>query len=446
MLAIERRQTPQKILLRLDTNQCPARDSHETESKELMIAPALEQQVSRPETQEPVPQEAMARPRVLMVGPHRTKTLGGISTLIDEILNSSLAAQFDFREIASHTDEYGKFGKFWLAVRALLQFAMTLLRWQPDVVYIHVGGNASMYRKIPFITLARLAGCPVISHFHAGDFEPFFARQSRFGRWLIVRGIGQSTRLITVSKQLGQLLNRLLPKAKVAVVPNGVETAIFTNTSETRHADSFVRVLFAGTMGRLKGERDLIEALKRVPNVSSRVRLVMLGRCTETIEAFCRESGLWPIIDHFGSVPLNERAIFFKWADLFVLPTYAEGMPMVVLEAMAAGLPIITTSVGGIPELIEDGVEGLLIQPGDVGALADRITQLVEDKLERQRMGARGQAKACEFDLSLILERLGGELRVVLPASNLRPLSAKLTHYPHATSTATAQVKRATKE
>ncbi len=411
-----------------------------------MIAPALEQQVQRLETNAPEPQETTRRPRVLMVGPHRTKTLGGISTLIDEILKSSLAAQFDFREIASHTDEYGKFGKFWLAARALLQFALALLRWQPEVVYIHVGGNASMYRKIPFITLARLVGCPVISHFHAGDFEPFFARQSRFGRWLIVRGIGQSTRLITVSKQLGQLLKDLLSEAKVAVVPNGVETKNFAAAAKTRSADSFVRVLFAGTMGRLKGERDLIEALKRVPDVSSRVRLVMLGRCAETIEAFCRESGLWPIIDHFGSVPLSERAIFFKWADLFVLPTYAEGMPMVVLEAMAAGLPVISTPVGGIPELIEEGVEGLLVQPGDVGALADRITQLVEDKVERQRMGVRGQAKAREFDLSLILERLGGELRAALPARSWRPLSVTPIHQAAATSTAGAQAKRAMKE
>ena len=401
-----------------------------------MIAPALEKQAREWETK-----AATARPRVLLVGPHRTKTLGGISTLIDHILNSPLATEFDFREIASHTDEYGKFGKLWIALRALLSFALTLLRWQPHLVYIHIGGNASMYRKIPFITLARWMNCPVVSHFHAGDFEPFFARQNKLGRWLIVRGIGQSTRLITMSKQLGNRLHSLLPEAKVTVVPNGVETSIFANKPPARTSDPFVHILFAGTMGRLKGERDLIAALRRVPEVTSRIRLVLLGRCAETIEPLCRESGLWPIIDQFGPVPLDERAAFFKWADLFVLPTYAEGMPMVVLEAMAAGLPVISTPVGGIPELIDNGVEGFLVEPGDVNALADRITRLVEDRTERQRMGARGQAKACDFDLNSVLQRLGSELSAALDQDISHSLSPQPTS--HVTSSARSRINRA---
>src|SRR5262249_2365455 len=146
----------------------------------------------------------------------------------------------------------------------------------PHLVYVHVGGNASLYRKIPFILLARLTGRRVLAHFHAGDFEPYFARQSWFGRRLILYGLGRSQRLIAVSNELGRLLTRLLPEAAVTVTPNGVKTSIFAGRHEG-HAP-FVRLLFVGAMGRLKGERDLIRALHRVAGATPQFRLAMLGR------------------------------------------------------------------------------------------------------------------------------------------------------------------------
>jgi glycosyltransferase involved in cell wall biosynthesis len=140
--------------------------------------------------------------------------------------------------------------------------------------------------------------------------------------------------------------------------------------------------------------------------------VTLLGNGAETVRSFVQTSSVWPIIEHLGPAPLEQRVKFFKQADLFVLPTYAEGMPVAVLEAMAAGLPVITTRVGGIPELIEDGVEGFLIAPGDVEALADRITRLIRDPSERRRMSERGQAKARNFDEKLFLARLGAQLRL----------------------------------
>jgi glycosyltransferase involved in cell wall biosynthesis len=416
-----------------------------------MIAPAQKQQARQPEAARQRLAEAPARPRVLMVGPHRTKTLGGISTLIDEMLRSHLAADFDFLAIASHQDGLSKLGKFWLALVALARFARALVTWQPDLVYVHIGGNASLYRKIPFITLARWCGRTVLAHFHAGDFGPFFARQSWWGRKLIVRGIGQSNRLLTVSRELGNLLHQLLPEAEVSVVPNGVETALFAGRGEShpgaaRSGGPFVRLLFAGTMGRLKGERDLIRAVQRVAGAHPELRLVLLGRGAETIAPLCREAGLWHAIDHLGPVPLSERAAFFKQSDMFVLPTYAEGMPMVVLEAMAAGLPVISTPVGGIPELIEDGIEGYLVAPGDVDALAERITRLLTDSVERRRMGARAQTRAAEFDWSVILDRLGRELHQAVDQRQPRPITAANPQPEAMAASSVARAKRAVKE
>jgi glycosyltransferase involved in cell wall biosynthesis len=355
---------------------------------------------------------AAPRPRVLIVGAHLTNTLGGISTLLNEILRSPLADEFEFRHIASQADRYGRFGKLsklGLMFSSLARFLWALLRWRPNLVYIHVGGNRSLYRKAPFIALARLARKKVLAHFHAGDFEPYYAKQNGLGRRLIMRSLAQSHRLIAVSEESGRLLQRLLPAAKVAVVPNGVKTAEFAVRREAA-TDHFVRLLFVGAMGRLKGEADLIGALQRVAGAAPEFRLAMLGHGSATVAPLCQQSGLLPHIDHLGPVPMSERMAFFRWADVFVLPTYAEGMPLSVIEAMAAGLPVITTAVGGIPELIEDGVEGFLIKPGDVEALADRLLRLVRDPQLCQRMGERSRAKAQQFDLEVIIARLRTEL------------------------------------
>jgi glycosyltransferase involved in cell wall biosynthesis len=351
-------------------------------------------------------------PRVLMVGTHPTKTLGGISTVVNELLRSPVAAEFDFRYVASQADEYGRFGKFLLSAAALARFALLLAWWRPRLVYVHVGSNASLYRKSAFLALARWAGRRVVAHFHAGDFEHYYARQSRAGRWLIRSGLSCSDHLIAVSRAAGQLLGELLPGASVAVIPNGLDLAAFA--AGERGDSPTARLLFVGAMGRLKGEGDLIKALKLAAGRTPQLRVAMLGHGAEGARALCRAAGVERLVEHLGPVPMGERAGYYRRADIFVLPSYGEGLPMSVLEAMAAGLPVVATRVGGIPELIEDGAEGFLVAPGDVGALAERIVRLAEDGALRRRMGGRGRVKVREFDGERVTARLVGELRRAL--------------------------------
>jgi glycosyltransferase involved in cell wall biosynthesis len=370
-------------------------------------------------------------PRVLMVGTHPTKTLGGISTVVRGLLASPVAAAFDFRYVASQADEYGPLNKFLLAAAAFARFAWLLAWWRPQLVYVHAGSNASLYRKALFLALARWAGRRVVAHFHAGDFEHYYGRQGRGGRWLIRRGLGRAHRLIAVSRASCELLRRLLPQAEVTFIPNGLDLSAFgvgrpsgscPSRGDGGHepetcaaADDCVRLLFVGAMGRLKGERDLIEAVSRAAEHAPQLRLMMLGHGAESVRGLCEERGVWPRVEQLGPVPMGERFEFYRRADIFVLPSYGEGMPMSVLEALAAGLPVIATRVGGIPELVEEGEQGFLIAPGDVEALAGRIVRLAGDAALRRRMGARSRAQAREFELEAVTARLVAELRRALP-------------------------------
>jgi glycosyltransferase involved in cell wall biosynthesis len=319
-------------------------------------------------------------------------------------------------------DECGKFGKLALALTALLRFVWALLSWRPDVVYIHVGGNTSLYRKTVFIALARLAGWRVITHFHAGNFAPYLAAQSRVGQQIILRGLGLSNKFIAVSQEMAVWLGQLWPLAEVSVIPNGVRTELFACP---RVYDAAVpRLLFVGKMGFLKGEADLLCALQSLlATTPGAFRLDLVGQLSAEIGALVRATNLDSHIDHLGPVALDERVEYFKRADIFILPSYAEGLSLAVLEAMAAGLPIITTPVGGTPELIEDGVEGFLIQPGDCQALARRIALLLGDAELRRQLGERAQRRARRFDLAQVLARLGDELRQETVALPLRAVS-----------------------
>jgi glycosyltransferase involved in cell wall biosynthesis len=347
-------------------------------------------------------------PRILMVGPHRTRTLGGISTMIDGLLRAAPAAGCEMRHIASQCDETHDWRKLVLAARALLQAIWTIVWWRPGVMMIHVGSNASLYRKAIFITVARWLRQRVITHFHAGDFDHYYERQSAFGQHWIRSGLQRSHKLIAVSQASEQRLRALLPEADIVMIPNGIKTQDFAPL--LRQQDEFVRLLFVGGMGKLKGERDLIRALQMAVARVPQLRVSLLGHGAENVEALCEESGLRAHIEQLGPVPHAERARFFRQADFFVLPSYGEGMPMSVLEAMAAGLPVIATNVGGIPELITHGVEGLLLAPGEVQALAERIVLLAKDTRLRTQMGQLALAKARQFDEAQVMAQLINEL------------------------------------
>jgi glycosyltransferase involved in cell wall biosynthesis len=357
----------------------------------------------------PVADGAARAPRILMVGPHRTHTLGGISTVIDGLLRAAPAAGCEMRHIASQSDAAHGWRKFALALLAMGQYVLTVLWWRPTVTMIHVGSNASLYRKAVFLTVARCLRQRVIAHFHAGDFDHYYARQSRWGQRLILAGLRRSHKLIAVSEASAQRLRELLPGANIVMIPNGIQTQNFA--PRPRAEDEFVRLLFVGGMGKLKGERDLMRALQRAAARAPQLRVSLLGHGADTVQTLLDECGVRSLLEHLGPVPHAERFPYFRRADIFVLPSYGEGMPMAVLEAMAAGLPVIATNVGGIPELIAHGVEGFLLAPGQVKELAARIVQLANDAELRQRMKQQALVKAHQFEERHVMQRLLKELQ-----------------------------------
>ncbi len=368
-----------------------------------------------------------SRPRILMVGMHLTRTRGGITTLTEAILNSGLRETYDIRYIPSQAEDLGLASKLLLAAFAYVRFVLVSLFARPSLAYVHIGSNASLYRESLFVFLARLFRLPVLVHFHAGDIDEYLADQSPLGRTFIRKALAASHRVIAVSHRSAEQVKALGDALDIVVLPNAIDVSAFRPRPDVESADDTIRVLFVGATGKLKGERDLIQALaflKRGGTTRS-IRASFLGYAAETLKPLCDDLEIGSMIEHLGPVSMAERVRFFDEADIFVLPTYAEAMPISVIEAMAAGLAVVTTPVGGIPEMIDDGQNGVLFPAGDVNRLARRIADLADNDERRRELGRNAREKVLnEMDLNSYIERLRGTIGSTI--HNRRPTGTRL--------------------
>lgn len=187
-------------------------------------------------------------------------------------------------------------------------------------------------------------------------------------------------------------------------------------------------LLFVGRLAGIKGVSVLFEALERILPRFPDMHLTLIGDGPERadLEREAQMRGLGDVVIFAGYRSQAEVAEALQEADLLVLPSFAEGVPVVLMEAMAAGLPVIASRVAGIPELVEDGVSGLLVPPGDSDALAGAINELLVDPARCARMGEHGRAKvSSEFNLEYEAAWLGELFRAYiddLPRPQKRPL------------------------
>lgn len=297
----------------------------------------------------------------------------------------------------------------WVWLRFFFHLCWVIYRQRIDAIHVnsYVPGNyargAAALMQVPI----------VIDHWHG------FTRISRKRR-LICRFLGRFTDLsLAVSQGVRDYLVREagLNPGKIRVVVNGVDTAAIAAArpqAEMRRdlgLPAEARVI--GLVGRLdhwgKGHKELFEAMARLKVQYPLHALIVGGGRRETeVRELAKGLGLADVVHFLGSrqdVPDLLHAM-----DIFVLPSYSEGLSLALLEAMAAGLPVIASRVGGNPEVVTDGVTGLLIPPKDADALAQALERLLADPVKAQAMGEKARRRV-EADYSL--ERLGRGINVI---------------------------------
>lgn len=240
--------------------------------------------------------------------------------------------------------------------------------------------------------------------------------------------------VVGVSEDVTAELRRYVPPVRVAHIGNGIDPQAFHRVlpaSEAKHALGLIGRRVVGFIGRLtreKGVYDLLEAMRalRAKHPDTHLLIVGDGEERQALEQRTRDLGLDSAVTFTGT--RADTALLYSAFDVFVLPSYQEGFPMVVLEAMACNLPVVATHVGDIPRIIDDGATGVLTAPGDTDALVRAVDRVLADATGSQEMGAAAGRRLRERFTSRAMAQhyLALYRRVLDPAAGVTPLDRPL--------------------
>ncbi len=302
---------------------------------------------------------------------------------------------------------------------SMARLAAARLRRGPVLVHVSLASYGSTWRKLLLTGFCRLLGLPTILHLHGAIFDRFFASRSRPVRGLI-RGMFRAAGHVLVLGApwrdfvVGQVG---VPAERVTMLPNAVPDP---GPRPGRPADAPCRILFLGRLGARKGVPELIAALAELQagRPGAHWHAVLAG--DGDAAGYRRDAaaaGLAGRIDFPGWQDGPAAAALLAAADIFVLPSHAENLPVSVLEAASYGLPIVTTPVGAVPDHFSDGANALIVPPGEVAALAAALTRLVDDPALRRRLGDAARQTFLErFSIAAYRDRLVSIYRGLLAA------------------------------
>lgn len=337
----------------------------------------------------------LRRRKIIVMLGTSVSTKGGVSAVINAYARAGLFDRWPVVHIATHAD-----GSRWLKARialsALIVFVGLLIRGRVAFVHVHAASDASFWRKAGFVLLAFAAHIPAVFHLHGGGFLEFYHR--RFGgvrRWLIRFVLDHADTIVVVSDQWREKLYGLTKNQNLIVIVNPVDAIPVAECNQNPAASG--SVLFLGRIEKDKGIYDLVDAMVEVRRQLPAAILRIGG--VGDIEGVKQRSGADGTADwirFLGWVSDSAKLDALRSAQVYVLPSYVEGLPMGVLEAMAAGLPVVASQVGGIPDLVEDGVHGFLVKTGDIAGLAQALFRLLRDPALCHRMGEAGRQRVAE--------------------------------------------------
>jgi len=199
----------------------------------------------------------------------------------------------------------------------------------------------------------------------------------------------------------------------VFIIPNGIDLERFENLSKEDLRNKLEIkeeniILFVGTLRLVKGVRYLIEAMKTITDKNKNSRLFIVGDGEERkyLEDLVRNLSLEKCVTFIGKVPNDEIPKYMAASDVFVLPSLSEGFPVTVVEAMASGLPIVATTIRGLPEIIKDGKNGFLVEPKNPEQIAEKVLLLLENDELRERISEKNKEKAKGYSWEAVIEKL----------------------------------------
>jgi glycosyltransferase involved in cell wall biosynthesis len=318
--------------------------------------------------------------RVLFIGPDCKQPKGGIASVLHTY--SMIFCPFNF--IAS-TKGGGMIRLFGCFILAFFKFIYYILNLRIKIIHIHGASYGSFWRKAVFILTAKIFRKKVIYHMHGGAFRVFAAKHTKIVPFILKK----CDIIIALSEYWRSYFKDEMKCKNVAVVPNIIETP---NEDHSIRPTDICNFLFLGKICDNKGIFDLIDVIsKNKKKYVHRMNLYIGGEGeVARLKKIISEYKLDDIIKYVGFVSGERKVELLNKSHVYILPSYIEGLPISILEAMSYHLPVISTNVGGIPEILHDGVEGLVVEPGNRREIAEAIDAIISSEKIRNEMGCNG--------------------------------------------------------
>ena len=333
---------------------------------------------------------------ILTLGCQWKKPKGGIAV----VLNSYSRIYQKFNIIVNSNGKNTVANAVQLLYSLIATTLKLLLCRRITIVHIHTASNNSFRRSAMFISLAKFFKRKVVIHIHGGGFKEYYEKNTSF----VHKNLLKCDTIIALTEYWKEFFEGL-GFENVIVVPNIVDSPII---QEKKYHDDKVHILYLGLITKAKGIYDLLEAFSKHNDELKGKVLLHIGGNGETgkLQEIIAQKALSSIVKFEGWVGGKKKIELLNNADIFILPSYTEGLPISILEAMSYKLPVISTPVGGIPEVIEDGKNGILFTPGDKEALYQAIDKLYTDKIQRKSMGELSYSKVQSYFPDNVSEKL----------------------------------------
>jgi len=332
----------------------------------------------------------MRRPTVLLLGPSRD-AISGVTTHVNSLLESRLAGEFALEhfQVGSEGRSEGPLGRLLRFVTSPFTLAFAVLRRGAAVVHLNTSLNAkAWWRDLVYLLVAKACGARVMLQVHGGALERF-AVLNRFVR--LRAALRWPDAVVVLSQQEQEAWRRLAPGQHVALLPNGIDCAPYLKYKRNlRPPEEPFRLIYVGRLAAGKGLTETLEALAlaRGNGVAANLVIVGHGPAEAALRAQARELGLEREVRFAGRASGEDKVLLLSQSDALCLASESEGLPYALLEAMASGVVPIVTRVGGIPDVVQEGVHGVFVPVGDADAIARAIETLSRDRASLARMSA----------------------------------------------------------
>jgi glycosyltransferase involved in cell wall biosynthesis len=327
--------------------------------------------------------------KILLIGTS-IQTKGGIASVLKSYMGFPLFKEAQYKHIVTHLNGT-QFEKLSCMLKALIKCIYFVAKDRDWVVHIHTASDFSFWRKSLFFLICWIFRQPIIIHIHGGGFIEFYQKSNKYSKSIIRWILNNACSIVVVSSSWVKKLSSIKIQKNIKVIHNPLPNSKLLEINNIKQNDSN-NILYMGLIDREKGIFDYLQVINALKNEFPSITLHICGvGDLDNLKEIIQELEIEDNVVLHGWVGEEEIYSLFKIANIFILPSYYEGLPVSIVESLAASVPVITTYVGGIPDIIKNGENGFLVNPGDIDNLINKTRKLLNDSELQEVMGQNGR-------------------------------------------------------